>query len=81
LKSGHINAAGLDMHYNDPQFAPELAKMENVTLTTHIRGGALDTRITFELNAMKNILAVVGPNGEFIGKPLTPVNAKAFNAA
>jgi hypothetical protein len=29
---------------------------------------------------MKNILAVVGPEGEFIGEPLTPVNAKAFNA-
>jgi lactate dehydrogenase-like 2-hydroxyacid dehydrogenase len=81
LKSWHISAAGLDVHYHESQVAPELAKMENVTLTTHIRGGALDTRITFELNAMKNILAVVGPDGEFIGESLTPVNAKAFNAA
>jgi hypothetical protein len=80
LKSGHINAAGLDLHYNDPQFAPELAKMENVMLTTHIEGGTLDTRINFELNAKKNILAVVGPDRELIGEPLTPVNTKAFNA-
>ncbi|KUJ16001.1 uncharacterized protein LY89DRAFT_618740 [Mollisia scopiformis] len=78
LESGHISAAGLDVHYHEPQVSPKLAKMENVTLTTHIGGGALNTRINFELNAMKNILAVVGPDGEFIGEPLTPVNARAF---
>jgi lactate dehydrogenase-like 2-hydroxyacid dehydrogenase len=80
LKSGHISAAGLDVYYHESQVAPELAEMENVTLTAHIGRGALDTRINFEPNAMKNILAVVGPEGEFIGEPLTPVNAKAFNA-
>lgn len=78
LKSGHLSAAGLDVHYYEPQVSPELAKMDNVTLTTHIGGGALDTRINFELNAMKNILAVVGSDGGFVGKPLTPVNTKAF---
>lgn len=81
LKSGRISAAGLDVHYHEPQVSKELAAMENVTLTTHIGGGALDTRVNFELNAMKNILAVVGENGEFIGEPLTPVNRKAFEAA
>ena len=81
LKSGHISAAGLDVHYHEPQVAPELAKMANVTLTTHIGGGALDARINFELNAMKNALAVVRPDRESIGEPLTPVNAKAFNSA
>lgn len=74
LKSGHISAAGLDVHYNEPQVSSELAKMENVTLTPHIGGGAIDTRVEFELNAMKNILAVVGEEGRVIGKPLTPVN-------
>ena len=81
LESGHISAAGLDVHYHEPQVSPKLAQMENVTLTTHIGGGAIDTRINFELNAMKNIVAVVGPNGEFAGPPLTPVNAKAFEGA
>jgi lactate dehydrogenase-like 2-hydroxyacid dehydrogenase len=81
LKSGKISAAGLDVHYNEPQVSTELAAMENVTLTTHIGGGALNTRINFELNAMKNILAVVGEKGEFIGEPLTPVNRKAFESA
>ncbi|KAJ9137933.1 D-isomer specific 2-hydroxyacid dehydrogenase [Pleurostoma richardsiae] len=81
LKSGKVTAAGLDVHYYEPQVSKELAAMENVTLTTHIGGGALNTRINFELNAMKNILAVVGESGEFIGEPLTPVNRKAFEAA
>ncbi|KAI9926989.1 hypothetical protein ASPWEDRAFT_32943 [Aspergillus wentii DTO 134E9] len=81
LKSGKLSAAGLDVHYHEPQVSPRLAAMENVTLTTHIGGGALDTRVNFELNAMKNILAVVGENGELIGEPLTPVNTKAVKSA
>ena len=81
LKSGKVSAAGLDVHYHEPQVSKELAQMENVTLTTHVAGGALNTRINFELFAMKNILAVVGSQGEFIGKPFTPVNTKAFESA
>lgn len=81
LETGHLSAAALDVHYHEPQVRPRLASMENVTLTTHIGGGALDTRVNFELNAMKNILEVVGPNGEFAGTPLTPVNANAFDGA
>ncbi|EME86576.1 uncharacterized protein MYCFIDRAFT_65259 [Pseudocercospora fijiensis CIRAD86] len=69
LKSGHISAAGLDVHYHEPQVNRELARMENVTLTTHVGGGALDTRINFELNAMRNILEVLEGR-----EPLTPVN-------
>jgi lactate dehydrogenase-like 2-hydroxyacid dehydrogenase len=75
LETGHLSAAALDVHYHEPQVSKKLASMENVTLTTHIGGGALDTRINFELNAMRNIIAVVGPNG---GEPLTPVNRRAF---
>ena len=81
LQSGKIGAAGLDVHYYEPQVSPVLAKMDNVTLTTHNGGGAIDTRINFELQAMKNILAVVGADGSFKGEPLTPVNRKAFEAA
>ena len=81
LKSGKVAAAGLDVHYHEPQVSKELAAMENVTLTTHVGGGALNTRINFELNAMKNILAVVGANGKFIGEPLTPVNRGSFKAS
>lgn len=81
LERRHISAAGLDVHCHEPQVSPKLAEMENVTLTTHIGGGAIDTRINFELNAMKNILAVVRPDGQFAGFPLTPVNTRAFHEA
>lgn len=81
LESGKLSAAGLDVHYHEPQVSPVLAKMDNVTLTTHNGGGAIETRINFELNAMKNILATVGPDGSLVGEPLTPVNRKAFEAA
>lgn len=81
LESGHISAAGLDVHYHEPQVSPRLASMKNVTLTTHVGGGAMDTRINFELNGMKNILTVVGRDGDFAGEPLTPVNSKAFRSA
>ena len=80
LQSGKLSAAGLDVHYHEPQVSPVLAKMDNVTLTTHNGGGAINTRINFELNAMKNILAVVGSDGGFAGEPLTPVNKKAFES-
>ncbi|KAJ5286993.1 hypothetical protein N7478_002679 [Penicillium angulare] len=80
LESGHLAAAGLDVHYHEPQVSHKLASMENVTLTTHVAGGALETRVNFELNAMKNIIQVVGPNGEFTGEPRTPVNRKAFES-
>jgi lactate dehydrogenase-like 2-hydroxyacid dehydrogenase len=76
LEAGSLSAAGLDVHYHEPQVSPRLAAMDNVTLTTHIAGGALNTRINFELNAMKNILATVGAQGELIGQPFTPVNSK-----
>ncbi|KAL1612857.1 hypothetical protein SLS60_001087 [Paraconiothyrium brasiliense] len=82
LHSGHISAAGLDVHYHEPQVSKELAAMPQVTLTTHIAGGALNTRINFELGAMKNILRVVGFDGQFTGdEPVTPVNQPAFLAS
>ncbi|KAF4120053.1 Phosphoglycerate dehydrogenase or related dehydrogenase [Geosmithia morbida] len=77
LQSGRLSAAGLDVHANEPHINPILAAMENVTLTPHIGGGALDTRINFELFAMRNIEAVVGDGGE----PLTPVNRRAVEEA
>lgn len=81
LESEHISAAGLDVHYHEPQVSKKLAAMPQVTLTTHIAGGALNTRINFELNAMKNILRVVGPDGKPTGdEPFTPANKTAFLA-
>lgn len=70
LKSGHIFAAGLDVHENEPHVNPELCKMRNVTLTCHNAGGAWDTASGFESLAMENIVSFLTK-----GMALTPVNA------
>lgn len=70
LKSGHIFAAGLDVHENEPHVHPEFCKMRNVTLTCHNAGGAWDTASGFESLAMENIEAFL-----LEGQALTPVNA------
>ncbi|GKT66858.1 D-isomer specific 2-hydroxyacid dehydrogenase [Colletotrichum tofieldiae] len=80
LQNGTLSSAALDVHYHEPQVSKTLADMDNVTLTCHSGGAALTTRMNFELNAMKNIVEVVGPDGGFVGKPLTPVNQKAFES-
>lgn len=81
LKSGKISAAGLDVHYHEPQVSKELAAMDNVILTCHNGGAAITTRMNFELKAMENILRVVDENGDFSGEPITAVNRKAFEDA
>jgi lactate dehydrogenase-like 2-hydroxyacid dehydrogenase len=70
LKSGHIFAAGLDVHENEPHVHPDFCNMRNVTLTCHNAGGAWDTASGFEKLAMENI-----ENFLLEGKALTPVNA------
>ncbi|TDZ33378.1 Glyoxylate reductase [Colletotrichum spinosum] len=77
LQSGWLAAAGLDVHYHEPRISRVLADMDNVTLTCHNGGAALTTRLNFEVGAMRNIVEVVGANGEFVGELLTPVNRKA----
>ncbi|KAJ5656382.1 hypothetical protein N7507_008332 [Penicillium longicatenatum] len=69
LKSGHLSAAGLDVHENEPNVNQELIKMRNVTLTSHTAGGAAETQIGFERLAMENVQRVL--TGQ---DPLTPVN-------
>lgn len=70
LRSGHILAAGLDVHENEPHVNQFLCKMRNVTMTCHNAGGAWDTASGFESLAMENIESFL-----FEGKALTPVNA------
>lgn len=70
LESGHIFAAGLDVHFNEPNVNPRLAKMRNVSVTCHNAGGATETRIGFERLAMENVMRVL--SGQ---TALTPVNA------
>lgn len=75
LKSGHLLAAGLDVHANEPHVHPELAAMRQVNLTCHNAGGAIETNIGFERLAMENIECVL------MGKEaLTPVNKHLLKA-
>ncbi|KAJ6102552.1 hypothetical protein N7486_004979 [Penicillium sp. IBT 16267x] len=69
LKSGHLSAAGLDVHENEPNVNKDLIKMRNVTLTSHTAGGAAETQIGFERLAMENVQRVLTCQ-----EPLTPVN-------
>lgn len=69
LESGHLAAAGLDVHADEPHVNERLASMRNVTLTSHNGGGAVETRIEFERLSMENVLRVLSDK-----EPLTPVN-------
>ncbi|KAI8292887.1 Glyoxylate reductase 1 [Colletotrichum sp. SAR11_240] len=70
LKSGHLSAAGLDVHFNEPHVSKELIKMRNVEVLSHNAGASLDAHIGFERLGMENILSF-----EKTGKAITPVNA------
>jgi len=69
LNSGHITAAGLDVHYDEPHVNPTLAQMENVELLTHIAGASVESHVGFERIGMENILSYFGT-----GKAINPVN-------
>lgn len=71
LKDGTLSAAGLDVHFDEPNVNKELIKMKNVEVMSHNAGASLDSHIGFEALGMDNILAYHAS-----GKALTPVNAK-----
>lgn len=59
LESGHIFAAGLDVHAHEPRVNERLTKMFNVTLTSHTGGGSIETATVFEKLVMQNVEAVL----------------------
>jgi len=69
LESGHVSAAGLDVHMKEPFVSGRLSARRDVTLTCHTGGGSVETIKGFERLAMENVLAVL--SGE---EPLTAVN-------
>lgn len=69
LQAGDLLAAGLDVHLDEPNVHPGLAKMRNVSMTCHNAGGATETRIGFERLAMENVQRVLTGL-----EALTPVN-------
>ncbi|KAL2285738.1 hypothetical protein FJTKL_07469 [Diaporthe vaccinii] len=76
LESGHLVAAGLDVHENEPYVNPRLLALRDVSLTCHTAGGAVETRAGFEELAVKNCIhAILGT------EPLTPVNKHLLDRA
>ncbi|KAI4286187.1 MAG: hypothetical protein L6R38_000083 [Xanthoria sp. 2 TBL-2021] len=69
LESGHLAAAGLDVHASEPHVNKRMVNMLNVTMTCHTGGGAVETKTGFEQLAMENVERVL--NGM---EALTPVN-------
>ncbi|KAH8698434.1 putative D-mandelate dehydrogenase [Talaromyces proteolyticus] len=70
LDSGHLVAAGLDVHAAEPSVHPRLVRHPRVMAMSHNAGGTVDTHIGFEKLAMDNIFSYF-----LEGKALTPVNA------
>lgn len=57
LKSGHLGAAGLDTHYEEPiKEGYKLAELDNVILTPHIGGLSFEAFETMMQKAMENII-------------------------
>ncbi len=69
LESGRIAAAGLDVFLNEPDPAPRLTALPQVTLYPHHASGTVETRDAMAQMTLDNLDAF------FAGKPLlTPVN-------
>lgn len=73
LENGHLSAAALDVHYDEPVVNPKLAAMRNVELTSHNGGSSVDSLKGFETISMENVLAFWET-----GKAVTPVNLQYF---
>jgi D-3-phosphoglycerate dehydrogenase len=58
VKSGHIRAAGIDTHYEEPiKEGYKLAELDNVILTPHIGGLSYEAFHQMMHDAMENINA------------------------
>ena len=64
IKSGHIRAAALDTHYEEPiKEGYNLAELDNVILTPHIGGLSYEAFHQMMADAVENIVAF--ERGEF----------------
>lgn len=74
LKNNEIAGAGLDVYEDEPELAPGLAELDNVTLAPHIASASIETRTKMAVMAAENLLA--GLKGE---KMPNIVNPEVFN--
>lgn len=56
LRSGHLFAAGLDVHEFEPRINPELLALENVVLLPHLGSATNETRTAMGVRALENVL-------------------------
>jgi lactate dehydrogenase-like 2-hydroxyacid dehydrogenase len=54
LRSGHLYAAGLDVHEFEPTIHPALQQLENVVLLPHLGSATVETRTAMGLRALEN---------------------------
>ena len=67
VKSGHIRAAGIDTHYEEPiKEGYKLVELDNVILTPHIGGLSYEAFHQMMHDAMENIKAFEGENWSLI---------------
>jgi len=59
LTSGHLSAAGLDVHRTEPRVDPRLRALPNVFFTPHMASATVETRNAMGFRALDNIAAVL----------------------
>jgi glyoxylate reductase len=59
LKTGEIWGAGLDVFEREPEFDPELRKLDNVVLSPHLGSATIEARLGMGMIAVKNIIAAM----------------------
>ena len=69
LRTNEIAGAGLDVFENEPEFDPELAKLDNIVMLPHIGSATIEARLNMGIIAAENIIAAM--KGEI---PKTLVN-------
>jgi len=57
LQAHELAGAGLDVYEEEPQLAPGLAELNNVTLAPHIASATVETRTKMAVMAAENLLA------------------------
>lgn len=70
LKAKKIAGAGLDVFEYEPEMAPGLAELDNVTIVPHIASASVETRTKMGTMAAANLLAML--KGELIPNLVNP---------